>query len=286
METSKELIDLLKVLRTKRCVCLLAPSFVVDFKYPNIIKTLKKLGFAKVSELTYAAKLINSEYKKQLTNTKKPIICANCPSIVKTIETRHPEYKQNIADIGSPMTIMGRFIKTHFGKENICVFVGPCVTKKIEALEHKKDIDYAITFKELQQIIDYAKKNKLFIKLKGRQTKDFDKYYNDYTKIYPLGGAVAETMHAKNILTKNQTIIGEGPENVEKALQKINKNTKFVDLLFCHGGCVGGPGIISQKNIQKREAKVRRYRDACKKIKIGKNLGKIKYAQNLNLKRN
>lgn len=286
MEISKELIDLLEVLKKKRCVCLLAPSFVVDFKYPNIIKTLKKLGFAKVSELTYAAKLINGEYKKQLKNTKEPIICANCPSVLKTIENKHPEYKKNIADIGSPMTIMGRFIKKHFGKENVCVFVGPCITKKIEALEHKKDVDYAITFKELKQMIDYAKKNKLFVNLKGRQTKDFDKYYNDYTKIYPLGGAVAQTMHAKEIISEKQTIINEGPENIEKSLKKINKNTKFVDLLFCHGGCIGGPGISSKKDVSKKIKKVKKYRDACRKIKIGKNLGKTKYAEDLNLKRN
>lgn len=286
MEISKELVDLLKVLQTKRCVCLLAPSFVVDFKYPKIIKTLKQLGFSKVSELTFAAKIINTEYKKQLKKTKKPIICTNCPSLVKTIENKYPEYKEYLANIASPMVVMGRFIKKHFKEKNTCVFVGPCITKKIEALENKKDIDYAITFKELKQMIDYAKKNKLLLDTKENQTTDFDKYYNDYTKIYPLAGAVAETMHAKEILSKNQTLCCQGPENIEKTLKKINKNTKFVDALFCHGGCVGGPGIISKKSIKKKENKVRKYRKDCKKIKIGQNLGKQKYATEISLRRN
>jgi iron only hydrogenase large subunit-like protein len=285
MEISKELVDLLKVLQTKRCVCLLAPSFIVDFKYPKIIKTLKKLGFAKVAELTFAAKMINSEYRNLLKTSKKPIICANCPSIVKAIENKYPEYKENIADIASPMVIMGRFIKNHFEEKNICVFIGPCITKKIEALENPKDIDYAITFKELQQMIDYAKKNKLFVDLKGRQTKDFDKYYNDYTKIYPLPGAVAQTMHAKNILSEKQTLTCEGPENIDKTIKKITKNIKFVDMLFCHGGCVGGPGIISEKDIKYRENKVKKYRDACRKIKIGDNIGKKEYATTISFKR-
>jgi iron only hydrogenase large subunit-like protein len=286
MEINKELIDLLKIIQTKRCVCLLAPSFVVDFKYPKIIKTLKSLGFSKVSELTYAAKMINTEYRKLLKEATEPVICSNCPSIVKLIENKHPEYTKYLADIGSPMVIMGRFIKKHFGKENICVFIGPCITKKIEALENKEDVDYAITFKELKQIIDYAKKNNLLLNADKKNIKDFDKYYNDYTKIYPLPGAVAQTMHAKDILQKHQTLTSEGPDNVEKTLKKINSKTKFVDMLFCYGGCVGGPGIISDKSIGYKEKKVKKYRDYCRKVKIGKNLGKQKYSKEISFKRN
>ncbi len=285
MEISKELIELLKTLKKKKCVALLAPSFVVDFKYPKIIKTLKKLGFSRVSELTFAAKIINAEYRKILKTTKEPVICANCPSVVKMIESKHPKYVKYLADVGSPMVIMGRFIKKHFGKDNVCVFIGPCITKKIEALENKKDVDYAITFKELKDMIDYAKANKMFINIKNKKTNDFDKYYNDYTKIYPLAGAVAQTMHAKDILSKDQTISSDGPENLEKSLKKINKNIKFVDMLFCEGGCVGGPGIISNKSIDKKERKVRKYRDYCRKVKIGKSLGKQKLSSEISLRR-
>jgi hypothetical protein len=43
---------------------LLAPSFPVDFEYPEIIIDLKKIGVEKIVELTYAAKLINMEYER------------------------------------------------------------------------------------------------------------------------------------------------------------------------------------------------------------------------------
>jgi len=39
---------------------------------------------------------------------------------------------------------------------------------------------------------------------------DFDKFYNDYTKVYPLSGAVAQTMHAKDILKEDQILIVDG----------------------------------------------------------------------------
>jgi len=55
-------------------------------------------------------------------------------------------------------------------------------------------IDYAITFKELQDIFDYYKDNKLpyhngfNIDITTEGDWDFDKFYNDYTKVYPLAG--------------------------------------------------------------------------------------------------
>jgi len=52
-------------------------------------------------------------------------------------------------------------------------------------------IDYAITFKELQEIInDHKEKNILDCEFTFSVTEDgtpdFDKFYNDYTKVYPL----------------------------------------------------------------------------------------------------
>jgi hypothetical protein len=50
----------------------------------------------------------------------------------------------------------------------------------------------AITFQELQQILDYYKtenipyKNGFSYEVTEDGKADFDKFYNDYTKIYPL----------------------------------------------------------------------------------------------------
>ena len=77
-------------------VIMLAPSFVVDFSYPEIILGLRKLGFDKVVEVTYGAKMINREYHKILENSKELIISTTCPGIVETIKTSFPEYKSNL----------------------------------------------------------------------------------------------------------------------------------------------------------------------------------------------
>ncbi|MEI8364320.1 MAG: [Fe-Fe] hydrogenase large subunit C-terminal domain-containing protein, partial [archaeon] len=170
------------------------------------------------------------------------------------------------------------------------IFVGPCIAKKQEAEKNKKDVNFTITFFELSEIINYCKKNKLFKKqdTKTKNTNiDFDKIYNDYTKIYPLSGAVAETMHIKELLTPEQVLVVDGPKNIAWAIKEIEKNKtiKFIDILFCKGGCIGGPGIISKDLQQYREDRVIKYRDAQKKTKMGVHKGKYKDGNKINLKR-
>jgi iron only hydrogenase large subunit-like protein len=285
MELNSENLEIVKTLKKEKVICLLAPSFVVDFKYPKIIVELRRIGFNKIVELTYAAKLISKEVHKEIYEHKnKKYICANCPSVVKYIENKFPEIKKNIMDIASPMVIMARFMKEKY-PEYKTIFVGPCFSKKQEAKENK-EVDFAITFKELYDIFQYFKENKLFEK-KNNENKHFDKFYNDYTKIYPLSGAVAETMNTHEILKFDEMIIADGLKEIDKAIIKFkeNKKIRFADLLFCKGGCVGGPGIISYESIEQREDRVIHYRDKSKHEKLGKNFGKFKYAKELNLKR-
>ncbi len=285
MEINNELIEISKIINKQKCICLLAPSFVVDFKYPKIITELRRIGFNKVVELTYSAKLINKKTHEIIEkNKKRQYICANCPSVVKYIETKYPEIKDKILDIASPMVLMGRFMKKEY-PEYKTIFVGPCFSKKQEAKE-TKDVDYALTFKELYDVFKYSKENGYY-KKKETEKKTFDKFYNDYTKIYPLSGAVAETMNQRGLLKPNEIIIADGFQEIDKAIKKFKENKKiiFADLLFCKGGCVGGPGIMSYETIEEREDRVIHYRDKAKKEKLGSNFGKFKYAEKLNLKR-
>lgn len=285
MEISQELKDLAKTIYKEKCICLLAPSFVVDFKYPKMVVELRRIGFNKVTELTYAAKLISKKTHDVIKKNKsKQYICSNCPTIVSIVENQHPEIKKNIINIASPMVLMARFMKQKYPGYKT-VFVGPCFSKKQEASK-TKDVDYAITFKEMNDIFNYSKKNK-FYKKKEKEKKTFDKFYNDVTKIYPLSGAVAETINTRNILDWKEILVADGPLEIPSAFKnfKKDKNIRFLDILFCKGGCVGGPGIMSYETIEQREDRVIHYRDKCKKEKIGKNFGKFKYSNGLKFDR-
>lgn len=292
MELQPDLLHLIDVLKTEKTICLLAPSFPVDFEFPEILWKLKQIWFEKIVELTYAAKIINLHYHKLFKeNPNNQYICTNCPTIVKFIEYKYPQHKDKLINVASPMIIMSRFIKKEMNTNYKTVFVGPCIAKKLEAKE-SGDVDYAITFKELQAIFDYYKEQNLPMKEFNFEVTeageiDFDKVYNDYTKVYPLSWAVAETMHAKDILKENQILIVDGISGMDEAMKKFETDTniKFLDALSCIWGCIWGPGIISKESTEMKADKVKNYKEYCKKDKIGKKFGKFEYAEWLPINR-
>ena len=189
------------------------------------------------------------------------------------------------------MIIMSRFVKKEFGEDYKTVFVGPCFAKKIEAKE-SWNVDYAITFKELQSIFDYYENSNLPVKefsfdVTENGEIDFDKVYNDYTKVYPLSWAVAQTMHAKDILKEDQVIIVDGIAGMNDAMRKFEADTniRFLDALSCIWWCIGWPGIMSQDSISMREYKVRSYKEYSQKDKIGTKVWKFEYSEWLDISR-
>ena len=256
---------------------MLAPSFVVDFSYPQIIGQLKELGFDKIVELTFGAKMVNREYHKILENSNKLVISSVCPGIVETIKEKFPKYKNNLITVVSPMIAMAKVCKKFYPKHKI-VFISPCNFKKIEA---KKSglIDYVIDYKELKEIL---KKKKIPIK---NYDFRFDKFYNDYTKIYPLAGGLSKTAHLKGILKKEEIKVMDGINKVSKFLKKPEKNIKFFDCNFCLGGCIGGPCINSQESISRRRKKVLDYFAVAQKEEIPRfRKGLVRTAKGINFR--
>ncbi|HKL44566.1 MAG TPA: [Fe-Fe] hydrogenase large subunit C-terminal domain-containing protein [Candidatus Absconditabacterales bacterium] len=286
--------NLIDIVKNEKTIALLAPSFPADFEFPKIITDIRKIGFDKVVELTYAAKLINQRYRKIIKeNIDMQHICTNCPTVTKYILNKYPQHKDKLINIASPMVIMSRIAKKEFGEDYKTVFIGPCLAKKVEAQE-SGDVDFAITFKELQEIFDEYKNNNLEYcdydksNITEAGDPDFDKFYNDYTKIYPLTGAVADTMHYQDILTKEQILSCDQIPNIDNGIKKIekDKNIKFFDPLACKGGCIGGPGFAIQKNIEQRKKDIFDYQKYCKKDKIGSKLGKIEYCPDIKFQNN
>jgi iron only hydrogenase large subunit-like protein len=254
-----------KIIQNEKCVALVAPSFVVDFEYPSIVWQLKKLGFDKVVELTFGAKIINREYHKLLKKSKGLVISSPCPGVVSTITNKFPELKNKIAKIDSPVVAMAKVCKKYF-PEHKTIFLSPCDFKKVEA-ESCKYIDGVIDYNQLKTIFDKNKIKKPFFKKKIK----FDKFYNDYTKIYPLSGGLAQTANLKNIIKKDEIEIIDGINKVVSFLEKPNPKIKFLDCLFCQGGCIGGPHTNKNLNLKQKHKKVLKYLKKSKKEDIPEN---------------
>jgi iron only hydrogenase large subunit-like protein len=236
-------------------VAMVAPSFVVDFSYPGIIYSLKKLGFDKVVELTFGAKMINRDYHKKLCTSRELLISSACPGVVQTIKEKFPEYEPFIANIDSPMVAMGKVCRKTYPKHKI-VFISPCHFKKTEA-ENSKYVDYTIDYLELKELFRKMKIN--LDKMPKDRKFQFDKFYNDYTKIFPLSGGLYKTAHLKKVVGKKETLIADGISDVIKFLEKPKKKIIFLDVTFCRGGCIGGPCVSNKLSLKKRKKKIIRY---------------------------
>ena len=66
-----ELQDKINLIKNNQAVAMLAPTFAIDFKYPNIIGMLYKLGFKEVTELTFGARMVNWAYANYIKENPK-----------------------------------------------------------------------------------------------------------------------------------------------------------------------------------------------------------------------
>jgi iron only hydrogenase large subunit-like protein len=274
----KKSVEELKFPLKGKYLAMLAPSFVVDFQYPKVISQLKELGFDKVVELTFGAKMINREYHKQLKSSKKLFISTVCPGIVETIKAKYPKYKKNLILIDSPMSATAKICRKTYPSHKI-VFISPCNFKRIE-VQKSGDIDYVICYNELLNLI-----NKYGLTNKKYKKHSFDKFYNDYTKIYPLSGGLYKTSHIRDILKKDEAKIIDGISEVEKFLKKPDKKIRFLDVTFCKGGCIGGPCISSKQSLTERKKRILKYASVAEKECIPKqDIGLIKHAEKISFK--
>jgi iron only hydrogenase large subunit-like protein len=275
MKGKEELISALK--RKEKLLIMLAPSFVTDFEYPEIISQLKQIGFDKVTELTFGAKLVNREYHKILENSKGLLIASVCPGIVGTIKQKYPKYEKSIMRVVSPM-ITSAMVCKKIHKKHKVVFLSPCNFKKIEA-EKSKYVDYVVNYTELLEII-----NKSRIR-KSKKRMFFDKFYNDYTKIYPISGGLSKTAHLKGILKPGEERKIDGWKDIEKFLKNPDKKIRFLDVTFCKGGCIGGPFTNHNLSIEQKKQKVLDYFKVAEHEPIPKSReGLIKKAKGLNFR--
>lgn len=267
----------------KNVYCLIAPSFPIDFKYPNIINALKKLGFSKITELTFGARMTNYYYLKYIKENpdQKYYITTPCPTVITLIKNKYPELEKYLLKYDSPLIATAKIIKKHNPKYKI-VFISPCKAKRILETDNSRIVDETITFKELQEIFDYKKINVEELNKKSK----FNSFIREYTKIYPISGGLSKTSKISKLFKKEEILITDGiKENIE-ALEKLKKgNTKyrFIDILNCKGGCIGGPDIIN-KNLsnKKKENIIKDYREKSSRESMIKIMGKKKLVLDIN----
>jgi iron only hydrogenase large subunit-like protein len=255
---SQEGEELVKLFDKKeKLVAMLAPSFPVVFKYPQIVGMVKRLGFKYVVEVARGAEETNKQLLALMEeHPDKRYIANPCPTIVRLIRSKYPHLVEYLAPIDSPMTATAKIVaKEYPGYKK--VFIGPCLLKKLEANEDHPELGIlAITFKDLQEVL----------KAKNVKPSFFDRFSSfdisaQETRLYPISGGLSQSSEIIKKLTDPEYDVISGSALANKVLQEfVNKpQLKVLDILNCDGGCINGPGIVSKDSLDRRRKKIIAY---------------------------
>ncbi len=277
--------EIVNKIKEEESIAMLAPAFAIDFEYPNIIGMLRKLGFDKVVELTYGARMVNWWYVEYIKEhpDQKYYIASPCPTVVTFIKSKYPHLTQYMMPYASPMLSMARILKKHYPDFKI-YFISPCLAKRnLEISQHGQEINGAITFKELDDIFT---SNGIITDDYNRQYQ-FDSLIHEYTKIYPISGGLARTSHLSKIFKEDEIFIDDGIVNIDPVLKQMSEGDspyRFLDILNCNGGCIGGPAIVNQQlSVEDRKAKIKEYLNEASERDLGPHRGHLEYAEGIDL---
>lgn len=256
MNDSDKLINLLN--QKAKLTAMLAPSFPIMYDPREIVTRLKSIGFSKVVEVAVGAKETNRQAVEILKNNPSTrFITSPCPSFVRYMRTKHPDLLHFVAlEVDSPMTATAKIVRKKW-PDHQPVFIGPCLNKKLESSQDHPDLNILVlTYRELDLVFQ-----KLVTNHQSLITDSSFDLTEPSTRIYPIDGGLTDSSGARNILNKEQIRVVSGWKNCETAILEFeqNKNIRLLDVLFCDGGCIMGPGIQSNLTLEERKNKILAY---------------------------
>lgn len=255
-----EIEFLTNLLRQKQpIVAMVAPSFPIMYSYPQIIGRLRRLGFAAVVEVAAgAAKTNETLYKAFKENPQARYITSPCPSFVRLVRKKYPKLLPYVTtNIDSPMAATARILRDRYPGYRP-VFIGPCFAKKMEAKEDLGDLGIVvITFVELESLFQT-----FAIGTEARDAQEKFDIEEPYTRMYPTDGGLTESSGLRTILRDDEIRVVSGWKNCEPALAEFatNPTIRLLDILFCDGGCISGPGIASPLSTAERKGKIEAFK--------------------------
>lgn len=233
----------------------IAPSFIGQFGLKTtpkqVFEAIKQLGFEDVIEVGLGADLTTlheaHEYLKRVPEEIPFMGTSCCFSWALMIKNMFPELKEQISDSGSPMRYTAEHIKK-MDKDAVVVFIGPCTSKKLEALDTniKSSVDFVLTFEELMGMFVAKGVEPLSIEI-----EDDIEDSSALGRGYPVAGGVAAAVKkVAESIDPDREILIEGANSLSECVKMLKfakagkKNGYLLEGMACPGGCIAGVGTI------------------------------------------
>lgn len=237
-------------------VASVAPSFAALFNKQSkkIPSLLRKLGFNYVEETVVGADVVTQTYEAYSRMPgEQCYITSCCPTVNALIQKHYPELVAYLIPVVSPASCHARLLKKKYGPGTRVVFIGPCLSKKIEGSEEAA-IDAVLTFEELEQWL--AEEN---LHIENLEESAFDST-NRRQRAYPVVGGMTHTISCD---IPRKIIQVDGIEECKDLLEHVKKGAFKNTLLEVHGcrqSCLGGAGMPADGvSIYERRERVKAY---------------------------
>ncbi len=236
------------------------PAFFKDISPNQLVTGLRRLGFDEVHQGGYGAELISNEYHKYLkTRASAPLITSHCPTIVDLIERHYPQIIKSLMPIVSPMIAMGRMLKHRHGNDTRVVYISSCIAGKFEIYADAvaDSIDIVLTYQELSQLFTQHK-----LDLARLGSTPFNGHKPHKGSLFPISGGPFQVLGIQPDFANPAYISSEGEQDSLEIIRDLAAgriNAKLVDIRFCNGGCIGGPGRNNRLTTYSKQSLIQRH---------------------------
>lgn len=237
----------------QKVILSLAPSYVNEFgdlTPGQLIAAIRLLGFQGVSETAIGAEWVSANVSEYLQKAPAGVyISSACPVVVEYIRKYSYEHIPSLTPVLSPLLAHAKILKEAYGEDTRVVFCGPCIGKKIEADNFSDLVEVAITFHDLQQWLKRENINPGVL-TPGPEDR-FIPCAAGNGSLYPVEGGMLKSICGD--ARKITKIAFSGMENVKDVIRNLTpgreKDTLFLELLSCKGGCINGPARLSRDSL-------------------------------------
>lgn len=249
-------------------VGIVAPSFAGQFgplvKEEQVKEAIKRLGFKDVVEVGLGADLTTMNEAKEFVEEvpeKIPYMATSCCfSWKQMIDLLFEDQEHLVSDTSTPMMYTAEQIKKKNPDAKV-VFIGPCVSKKLEALQEgvRDDVDFVITYEELMGMMISRDIEPSEIEIEGLEEMEDASLT---ARNYAYEGGVAEAVVARAMeLNPDLDIKVENASGLHDCIKLMRlakagqKDGMLLEGMACQHGCVGGPGTVVPFNTAKKAVK-------------------------------
>ncbi len=268
------LVHVAQLLQEKEeVIALIAPAIEGQFpgSLSQIIAGLKALGFSDVIEVAEGAHVTAlheaQEVQQRITEKEGFMTTSCCPAYMELVDKHVLSLTERRSSALSPMayTAQNAIKRNPLAK---LVFIGPCIAKKVEALD----------IPSIYTVITFAELAALFIAREVDVNQQPDTLlthtdvFEDCRGFASTGGVAQAVLHRSEQSVKILPIDGIDKKTVRlmRTWERRPPEADLVEVMCCEGGCLSGPGILVNPKIAKR------LRQGTNVVRVGALKGDLK----------